>query len=125
MAQDWDALTKLTGGARLAVERVRLVDSGIAVEGQFELPPLASLALEDQVFIAAFVRSHGSIKQMEKYFGVSYPTIKNRLNRIGNQLTFVEVEPPAPTKASDVIGRIERGELNVREALERLKENHE
>jgi hypothetical protein len=125
MAQDWDALTRLTGGAKLAVERVRLVDTDIAIEGQFELPPLASLALEDQVFVAAFVRSHGSIKQMEKYFGVSYPTIKNRLNRIGSQLTFVEVEPPASTSAGDVIGQIERGELNVREALERLKEGHE
>jgi len=124
MAQDWDALTKLTAGARLVVERVRL-ESGIAVEGQFDLPPLASLALEDQVFVAAFVRSHGSIKQMEKYFGVSYPTIKNRLNRIGSQLTFVEVEPPASTSASEVIGKLERGELNVREAIDRLKENHE
>ncbi len=38
------------------------------------------------------MRCHGSIKQMEKYFGVSYPTIKNRLNKIGSQLSFVEIE---------------------------------
>jgi hypothetical protein len=53
---------------------------------------LAQLPAEDQVFVAAFVRCHGSIKQMEKYFGVSYPTVKNRLNRIGSQLSFVEIE---------------------------------
>src|SRR5215470_8779062 len=102
MTHDWQALTRLSGGARLEIERVRFVDQDLAVEGHFALPPLAQLTAEDQVFVAAFVRCHGSIKQMEKYFGVSYPTIKNRLNRIGSQLSFVEIEqgsdsePPAP-----------------------------
>ena len=59
------------------------------------MPPLARLAGDDQVFVAAFIRCHGSIKQMEKFFGVSYPTIKNRLNRIGAQLPFAEIDPPA------------------------------
>ena len=80
---DWQALTRLTGGAPVQVERVRIEATGIAIEGQFGLPPLAQLPAEDQIFVAAFVRCHGSIKQMEQYFGVSYPTIKNRLNRIG------------------------------------------
>src|SRR5512136_406293 len=104
MALDWQALTRLSGGVRLEVERVRLVDQDVAIEGRFDLPPLAQLTAEDQVFVAAFVRCHGSIKQMEKYFGVSYPTIKNRLNKIGSQLSFVEIEQgseiesPPPTR---------------------------
>ena len=57
------------------------------------MPPLARLTAEDQIFVAAFVRCHGSIKQMEKFFGVSYPTIKNRLNRIGALLPFAEIDP--------------------------------
>src|SRR2546427_11028347 len=127
MAKDWQDLTRLTGGARLEIERVRLLDKDVAVEGRFDLPPLAQLAAEDQVFVAAFVRCHGSIKQMEKYFGVSYPTIKNRLNRIGSQLSFVEIEqgdaaePPTET-AGDVLNRLSRGELTVAQALKRLKE---
>src|SRR6516162_6131151 len=92
MGRDWQELTKLVGQAAFEVERVRLVDSGVAIEGPFSLPPLARLPAEDQIFVGAFVRCHGSIKQMEKYFGVSYPTIKNRLNRIGSQLSFVEIE---------------------------------
>src|SRR5215467_7942907 len=127
MAKDWLALTKLTSGDPIVVERVRLADSGVRLEGEFELPPLARLAAEDQVFVAAFVRCHGSIKQMEQFFGVSYPTIKNRLNRIGSQLSFVEIEQgsgvdaPAETR-SDVLNRLSRGELTVQQALERLKE---
>jgi hypothetical protein len=121
MASEWDALTRLTGSEPIVIERVRLSDSGIALEGEFELPPLARLTAEDQLFVAAFVRCHGSIKQMEKYFGVSYPTIKNRLNRIGGELAFVEVEAPPTPLSDDVLGRIERGEMSVADALERLK----
>jgi hypothetical protein len=117
----------LVGQAPIEVERIRLVESGVAIEGPFTLPPLAQLSAEDQVFVAAFVRCHGSIKQMEQYFGVSYPTIKNRLNKIGDQLSFVEIEQGPETDArpaarSDVLDRLARGELTVQQALERLKE---
>ena len=121
---DWQALTKVTGGARFHVERVRLVDQDVTIEGRFELPPLMRLTAEDQVFVAAFVRCHGSIKQMEKFFGVSYPTIKNRLNRIGAQLPFAEIEPPiaqAGTPVADLLSRLERGEMTVKDVLSQLQ----
>ena len=126
MGRDWQDLTKLIGQAPIEIERVRLVETGVAIEGPFTLPPLAQLAAEDQVFVAAFLRCHGSIKQMEKYFGVSYPTIKNRLNKIGGQLSFVEIEQGSdadlPTETrSEVLDRLARGELTVAQALERFK----
>src|SRR5260221_13745896 len=126
MGHDWQELSKLVRQSKFEVDRVRLVDTGVAIEGPFTLPPLAQLTADDQVFVAAFVRCHGSIKQMEKYFGVSYPTIKNRLNRIGSLLSFVEseqgtdTEPHAPTR-SEVLERISRGELTVAQALDQLK----
>ena len=90
------------------------------VEGvAFELPQLARLSIEDQVFVIAFVRSHGSIKEMERTFGVSYPTIKSRLNRVAEQLDFVDTDP-APTGA-DVVDRLRRGEISVQEALTELE----
>src|SRR5258705_12550160 len=129
MAQsDWQALTKLTAGSRFQIERVRLVDEDIAIEGRFDLPPLASLTAEDQVFVAAFVRCHGSIKQMEKFFGVSYPTIKNRLNRIGALLPFVEVEPadePERPTTSELLSRLERGDLTVDDVIGQLQKRED
>ncbi|MBV8681697.1 MAG: DUF2089 domain-containing protein [Caulobacteraceae bacterium] len=115
---DWQALTRLTGGQSFTVERVRLDETGIAVEGAFTPPPLARLSAEDQVFVAAFIRSHGSIKAMEQMFGVSYPTIKARISRIAAALDFVETSP-APAKA-DTLDRLERGEINVEEAIAAL-----
>ena len=125
MPRDWQELTKLVGSSRIEIERVRLVESGVAIEGPFALPPLAQLPAEDQIFVAAFVRCHGSIKQMEKYFGASYPTIKNRLNRIGSQLSFVEIEQgpenEAPPPRTEILDQVSRGEITVKQALERLR----
>ena len=82
MVRGWQELTKLCGSSSVTVERVRLNDGEIAIEGSFELPPLARLSGEDQIFVIAFLRSHGFIKEKERIFGISYPTVKNRLNRV-------------------------------------------
>ena len=118
MPKEWQELTRLTQGAPLLVERVRLADSGIAVEGEFELSPLARLSAEDQVFIMAFVRCHGSIKEIERIFGISYPTVKNRLNRLADQLQFVETL--AFSEQEDVLAELESGEISAEEAIRRL-----
>src|SRR5262249_40176030 len=107
MSLDWQRLTRLTAGARFSVERIRMAETGVRIEGDFELPPLAQLPADDQVFVAAFIRCHGSIKEMEALFGVSYPTIKNRLNRIAALLPFAEVAPPPPASASDLLSQLE------------------
>ena len=119
MAKDWQELTKITRGSSIMLERVRLLERDIVLEGSFELPPLARLTMEDQIFVTAFVRSHGSIKDMEELFDISYPTVKNRLNRIARQLEFVEINPPP--SHSEILSLVEQGELSVEEALERLK----
>jgi hypothetical protein len=119
-SKDWQELTKLTQGAALVVERVRMGD--IVLEGAFELPQLARLTMEDQVFVAAFLKSHGSIKEMEQVFGVSYPTIKARLNRIAGQLEFVDTNPaPLKTGRNEIISQLERGDITAAEAIRRLE----
>jgi hypothetical protein len=123
MSNEWHELTDLTGDRPFVITRVRLEKSGVAIEGEFELPPLARLRYEDQVFVGEFVRSHGSIKDMEKAFGVSYPTVKNRLNRIAAQLSPVQtaVQPPASSGGEDVLAMLEGGEISADEAAERLR----
>jgi hypothetical protein len=116
---DWQELTHLTQGQPLVVERVRLLGKDIAIEGAFELPQLALLSMEDQIFITAFVRSHGSIKEMEQVFGVSYPTIKARLTRIANSLPFVESNP-TPSR-TEILDRLQRGEISAQDAIRELE----
>ena len=118
MPKEWHELTRITQGAPIIIERVRLTDRDIAIEGSFELPRLARLSSEDQYFVMAFVQCHGSIKEMERIFGISYPTVKNRLQRLAERLELVESIPS--TDRDEVLSRLERGEITAEEAIERL-----
>ena len=116
---DWQELLRIAQGSGLVVERVRIPEKQIAIEGEFTLPQLARISLEDQVFIVAFLRSHGSIKEMEQVFGVSYPTIKARLNRVSGLLNFVETDP-APGRA-EVLEQLKAGVISAEEAIRTLE----
>lgn len=116
---DWHELTQLTQGHPVVVERVRLAGKDVTIEGRFELPQLAQLSLEDQVFITAFVRSHGSIKEMEQVFGISYPTVKSRLNRIAQSLEFVDTNP-VPSRG-EILNRLKRGEITAQDAIREME----
>ena len=80
--------------------------------------PLARLSAEDQRFVHAFLRHHGSIKKMESLLGVSYPTVKNRLNSITAELdsSFGPTESNAA-----VLERLAKGEITVQQALDTLE----
>src|ERR1700677_1889171 len=119
LASDWQELVRFAQGSSLVIERVRIPEKQIAVEGEFTLPELARLTLEDQVFIVAFLRSHGSIKEMEQTFGVSYPPIKARLNRSAGSLNFVESDP-SPSRA-EILARLKAGEITAEEAIRTLE----
>lgn len=116
---EWQELTHLTQGQPIVIERVRLANRDIVIEGCFELPQLARLSLEDQVFITAFVRCHGSIKEMEQIFGVSYPTIKSRLNRLAASLEFVDTNP-SPSRA-EILDRLKSGAISAQDAIRELE----
>jgi hypothetical protein len=118
-ASDWQDLLHMAQGAPLVVERVRIPEKQIVIEGAFALPELARISLDDQIFITAFLRSHGSIKEMEQIFGVSYPTIKARLTRIAGLLEFVD-HNPSPSR-SDVLERLKSGEITAAEAISVLE----
>lgn len=55
---------------------------GIAVEGAFERSRLAGLPIEHQRFIEMFVLASGSLKELARHTGVSYPTLRSRLDRV-------------------------------------------
>jgi hypothetical protein len=84
-----------------------------------------------------FLRCEGTIKEMEKAFGVSYPTIKTRLSKIAAQMQLVEVVPDAANlqaaekpdvlvtpkvnaRRQEILNALERGEITAQQAIERL-----
>jgi hypothetical protein len=125
---DWKKLTDMTGGKELKVLKVEVAESGIRVEGEFSLPPLARLSPEDQLFVAVFVKAHGSIKQMEKVFGISYPTVKNRLNKIATRLDIVNVDIRFEEPGGEhnhrlsLLEKLANGEISMNDALKELEQ---
>lgn len=119
----WSEISKIVGNESITIERIKIPSKDISIEGRFELPPLAKLSESEQVFIAHFVKSHGSIKEMEKRFGISYPTIKNRLNQISEKLGFLDISitKNKKTNSQEVLEKLEKGSISADEAIETLK----
>ncbi len=121
MYHSWKKLITLTGGKKFLVKKIEIPDEAIEIEGSFRLPPFAELSVEDQIFAAAFLKTHGSIKQMETIFGISYPTVKNKLNAIAKQLDIVDVEVNIKMPVSNILDRLEQGEIDVSDALKEME----
>jgi hypothetical protein len=101
----------------MRIARLDCESCGVALEGSFDVAALAHLSEADQTFVHAFLRHHGSIKKMEEVFGVSYPTVKNRLHAITHQLDRHYTAPPS---RQSVLERLARGEIDVEAALSEL-----
>lgn len=109
----------------MQITRLVCTDCNIRVEAEFEMPALARLTPEDQLFVSAFVQNHGSIKQMERLFGVSYPTVKNRLASISSKLEpLAHYDSPgsSPNSNGETLSLLSDGEISVDEALRRLSQ---
>jgi len=77
-------------GQALKVTRLACEECGTAVEGQFDLPVLARLDDEEQAFVISFLRSSGSLKDLASLYGVSYPTVRNRLDALIERINRLE-----------------------------------
>lgn len=123
MKQDWQELMQLVQDKKMHITKVELENPCVSIEGKFELPPLAKLSIQDQVFISIFVVVHGSIKEMEAFFGISYPTVKARLKKISSQLKDLGlvVDGDLGEKRS-VLDRLANNEISVDAAIIELEE---
>jgi len=76
--------------SKLKVKSLYCDKCGTSVDGLFDLPPLASLSADDQMFILHFVLFSGSNKDMAKHLNLSYPTVRNMLDEIIEKIKVIE-----------------------------------
>jgi hypothetical protein len=80
--------------AQLRVVRLECGSCGTRLEGSFSLGRFHSLSTEQLEFLEAFVRSRGNFKDLERELGISYPTVRSRLDAVIRALGYqTEVEP--------------------------------
>jgi hypothetical protein len=96
---------------------------GTKIEGRFQLCKFCRLTADQKNFLDAFIRCRGNIKEVEKELGISYPTVKNKLDDVAAALGYKnEVQMEDPDKKKDILDKLDSGEISVEEALNLLKD---
>ena len=104
----------------MEIERLRCTSCEVVVEGRIPIPRLARLSAQDREFVELFVRSSGSLKAVAEKMGISYPTIRNRLNRV---IEILEQEEEGERDIRNrILDEVEKGAISVDEAVRRLRE---
>src|SRR5690625_5207238 len=109
----------------LHVQKLACSQCHTVIENNFSLSKFAALSKEEMEFIEVFVVKRGNIKEVEKVLGISYPTVRGKLNDIIAELDHDEAEEENNEKLrkSQVIAMLENDEISAKEAVALLKNN--
>jgi hypothetical protein len=93
------------------------------IEGSFSSCKFCRLPVEQQEFIEVFLKCRGSIKDVEKELGISYPTVRNRLDGVIQALGYVQKQDDGEDKISkqEILEALEKGEISTQEAARLLR----
>ncbi|MFO7814433.1 MAG: DUF2089 domain-containing protein [Halanaerobiales bacterium] len=95
------------------------------ISGKFKLDKFSKLKKEHLEFIEVFVKSRGNIKEVERELGISYPTVRNKLDEVIHALGHDIDQSPddeMAEKRKEVLKRLENGDISAAEAVEELGE---
>jgi hypothetical protein len=109
------------GSNDFRVARLVCKNCGTAIEGNFGVSKLAHLSRDHQEFVEVFLKCRGNIKDVERELGISYPTVRSRLEKINQQLGHVT--EAAAGRRKEILQALERNEIAAEEALKALREN--
>ncbi len=107
----------------LEVARLHCRGCGTSIEGQFALGRFHALSKEQLQFAEVFIRNRGNIKDVERELGISYPTVRSRLDALIRAMGYEVAEEPklAPDRRKEILGQLERGEISSEDAIKLLR----
>ena len=115
-------------GDRLDVTGLKCRRCHTAIEGQFETCRFCQLSPEQRDFAAVFIKNRGNIKEVERELGISYPTVRNRLDQVITALGYSvddnsseEQQAESATRRREIVEALARGEIGADEAVRQLK----
>lgn len=107
---------------KLHVTQLSCCQCGTQISGDFALSKFNALSREELAFAETFLRVQGSIREMEKELGISYPTVKKNLETIIRKMGF---EVKKKSAQQEMLEKIRNGELTVDEAITQIKTDQE
>ena len=115
-------------GEKLSITKLGCHKCSTSIEGDFEPCEFCRLPEEDLNFLKIFIKCRGSIKDVEREMGISYPTVRGKLDALIKNLGLeapskeneLELESKRLMK-NEILDRLSNGELTPKEATEKIK----
>ena len=123
--------------SQLRVTRLHCATCGTTIEGEFNVGRFARLGRDQFALLESFLRSRGNLRELERELGVSYPTVRNRVEALLRTLGLGDggssaadattVEAPAemnevdPDARRSILERLARHELTAEQAAAALR----
>ena len=108
-------------GDELKVTKLSCNSCNTNIEGEFTLCKFCKLTHEQKDFIEVFIKSRGNIKEIEKELGISYPTVRGKLENVIEALGYNPKYNEAEVNKKEILERLNKGEITTEEALKLLK----
>jgi len=115
-------------GEGLEVTRLHCPQCDTGVDGRFQVCKFCLLGREQKDFIETFIKARGNIKEVERELGISYPTVRGRLDAVIEALGYrVERSAEAEDTGKDrrrkeILDALNRGEINSEQAIKLLRQ---
>lgn len=108
-------------GGEVEITRVSCTLCDTEVTGRFAPCRFCRLPPEAALFLEVFVKNRGNVKEMERELGISYWTIRSRINELIADLGFeTDEQDSLGSKRQDILAKVNRGEISAEEAAELL-----
>ncbi len=107
-------------GGELKIDSISCTECDMKMTGTFYISGFSKLNEKQLNFVTSFIKCRGSIKEMEKELGISYPTVKSRLDDIAKAIGLA-VEPDPEKGNAEVLESLDKGELSIEEAVNIIK----
>lgn len=105
---------------KLEVVKVHCRNCNTSIEGRFHLHKFLQLSEEELAFVEVFIKNKGNIKEIEKELGISYPTVRNKLEGVVESLGYKSDKKSIDK--NDILDKLEKGEISSEEAIKLLNE---
>ena len=110
-------------GGPIVITEIQCSRCHLKMQGEFKPGLFSSLSDDQLTFVRAFLRVRGNLSEMEKVLGVSYPTIRNKLDEINQALDRAEEKPNIvqDNPRTAILNQLAAGEIDAAQALEQLQ----
>ena len=108
--------------SKLKIMKLRCNKCGTVIENEFEFSKFECLEEEHLDFMEVFLKCRGNIKDVEKELGISYPTVRAKLDDVVSALGYTQAKK-STTNNKEIIDKLEKGEISAEQAVDMMKNN--